>query len=89
MRNGMSPGGKSIHFMSAYIPHGCAQIIWLCLCPEKRKWHHLPNNSHDHQQPTMPASFCCLLSPPTMPTPPSSETPAPQVNDRKVGPNDD
>jgi hypothetical protein len=87
--NGTSPGGKVLKEMSAYVPCGCAQTIWLCSRPKKRKWHHLPNNSHNYEQPTTPPSLHSLLSPPTTPAPSSSETPPPQLDDRKVGPNDE
>jgi hypothetical protein len=50
MDNGTSPGEKAFEEMSVYIPRGCAQTIWSCLRPEKKKVAPLlPINSHDRQ----------------------------------------
>jgi hypothetical protein len=35
--NETSPGEKAYEEMIAYIPCGCAQTIWSCLRPEKKK----------------------------------------------------
>ena len=47
------PGAKHCCLVGAYIPSGCAQTMWSCLCSKKQKWYHLPmmtNNSHNNKQ---------------------------------------
>ena len=69
MGHRVSLRGKSTHFMSAYIPCGCAWTIWLCLHPENKggtTCQTIPTATNTPQ--------CCFLSTPLhFPSPPTSE----------------
>ena len=75
------PRAKRTCFMNPYIPHGCAQTIWLCLCQKKKVTplcETIPTTTN-HPQHRFLFSLCSVLPPPVKL----------QVNAHKVALNND